>query len=99
MNSKGIDGKTKYNKGRSIKKLYELYEDEIYESTNSNKALVKRILKAEEEFLKDLTEEEKTQYEELNNLRIDDLEETHKEIFTFAFKLGIHLVLEGLKSN
>ena len=96
---KGIDGKTKYNKRKSIKKLYELYEDEIYESTNTNKALVKKILETEEDFLKDLTEKEKAQYEELNNLKIDDLEETHKEIFTFAFKLGIQLVLEGLRSN
>ncbi len=35
-------------------------------------------------------------FDEIDNLRLQNYEETDKRLFTFAFSLGVRLVLESL---
>lgn len=57
---------------------------------------MKDILKREEELFDTLTEEQKKVFDEIDNLRLQNYEETDKRLFTFAFSLGVRLVLESL---
>lgn len=83
------------NKEKIIE-LYYLYGEDLYNDTETNNKFMKDILKREEELFDTLTEEQKKVFDEIDNLRLQNYEETDKRIFTFAFSLGVRLVLESL---
>ncbi len=83
------------NKEKIIE-LYYLYGEDLYNDTETNNRFMKDILKREEELFDTLTEEQKKVFDEIDNLRLQNYEETDKRLFTFAFSLGVRLVLESL---
>lgn len=83
------------NKEKIIE-LYYLYGEDLYNDTETNNKFMKDILKREEELFDTLTEEQKKVFDEIDNLRLQNYEETDKRLFTFAFSLGVRLVLESL---
>ncbi len=83
------------NKEKIIE-LYYLYGEDLYNATEINNKFMKDILKREEELFDTLTEEQKKVFDEIDNLRLQNYEETDKRLFTFAFSLGVRLVLESL---
>lgn len=83
------------NKEKIIE-LYYLYGEDLYNETETNNKFMKDILKREEELFDTLTEEQKKVFDEIDNLRLQNYEETDKRLFTFAFSLGVRLVLESL---
>lgn len=81
------------------KKIMELYywcEEDMYESIEVINAVLQKMLRTEEEFLETLTEEQKQKFKQLEELKNEKGEETDKKIFTYAFSLGIRLLLESI---
>lgn len=91
-----VNTKIDFTSKKSIKELFEMQQDKIYENTETNKEIAKEIIKAEDEFYESLTEEEKIKYEKLNDLKLQDREETDCNIFVYAFILASRLILETI---
>lgn len=79
-----------------LEELFELYEEQIYENTETNRKLSRKIVKAEEQFYEKLTEEQIKDFEQLYELKQLNYDETDKNIFIFAFKLATNIILEAI---
>lgn len=79
-----------------LEELFELYEEQIYENTETNRELSRKIVKAEEQFYEKLTEEQIKDFEQLYELKQLNYDETDKNIFIFAFKLATNIILEAI---
>lgn len=84
---------------QEIVNLFYLYGEDLYENTEKNDKLLQEILKKEEKLFDSLTEEQQEQFNEINDLRAKDFEESDKKIFTYAFSLGVRLVIQSLDRN
>lgn len=91
-----FNAKFDFNSKESIKELFEMQQDKLYENTEKNKEIAKQIIKAEDEFYESLTEEEKLKFEKLNDLKLRDREETDCNIFVYAFILASRLIIESI---
>jgi hypothetical protein len=83
-----------YTKKEVLEELFKVYEDKMYENTETNRQLTIKIVKAEEDFYNILTNEQKEQFETISDLKQINYEETDKNIFIFAFKLAVQLMTE-----
>ena len=84
---------------QEIVKLFYLYGEDLYENTEKNDKLLQKILKKEERLFDSLTEEQKEQFNEINDLRAKDFEESDKNISVFAFTLAVRLIMECLNKE
>ena len=79
---------------KTLTELYALYEDKLYEYTDTNKRIARKILKTEDEFYNTLTDAQKEQFEQICNLKNENYAETGKNIFMHAFCLATNLMIE-----
>lgn len=68
--------------------LFTLYEDKLYENTDLNKILAKKILKVESNFYNTLTIEQKEKYDTICTLKNSNYAETGRNIFKYTFCLA-----------
>ena len=80
---------------KTIEKLFNFYEDELYEDTNENKDYLDQIIKIEKPFYESMTDEQKKQFEKIIELHSLNGAVKDKNIFVFAFRLAINLILES----
>lgn len=92
---KKLDQNINYNTKETIEKLFNFYEDELYEDTNENKVYLDKIIKIEKLFYESMTDKQKKQFEEIIELHSLNGAVTDKNIFVFAFSLAINLILES----
>lgn len=92
---KNQDHNINYCTKKTIEKLFNFYEDELYEDTNENKDYLDQIIKIEKPFYESMTAEQKKQFEEIIELHSLNGAITDKNIFVFAFRLAINLILES----
>lgn len=83
-----------YANKATMKELFRLYEEQIYEEAEDNKELEDEIVNAEKKFCDKLTEEQKIEFEQLCDLKQDNVENTEKNIFCYGFGLAIKLIME-----
>ncbi len=81
----------------TIEQLFNMFETEIYEYTETNKDLLSKIVNLEKNFYSKLNEEQKQDYEKINDLKLLNTEETDKNIFKYAFSFATRLILESMK--
>lgn len=84
-----------FNSKETIEELFNFYDEELYKNTKENKEFVDKISVIEEPFYKSLTDNQKEAFEELVELHALNGAVTDKRIFTFAFSLGVKLILES----
>ena len=53
-----LDKRININNKETLGELFKLYEEEIYENTETNKKLIDKIVKAEDVFYRQLTQEQ-----------------------------------------
>ena len=92
---KNQDHNINYCTKETIEKLFNFYEDELYEDTNENKIYLDKIIKIEKPFYESMTAEQKKQFEKIIELHSLNGAVTDKNIFVFAFRLAINLILES----
>ena len=92
---KKLDQNINYNTKETIEKLFNFYEDELYEGTEENKAYLDRIIKIEKPFYESMTDEQKKKFEKIIELHSLNGAVKDKNIFVFAFRLAINLILES----
>lgn len=85
------------NRKINIENLYELYADEIYNKANeqTKELQIKKANKLDE-LNSNLNSEQITLLKEILEIETQRKEIVDKEMFTFAFSLGLKLVYEGL---
>lgn len=83
-----------YENKKTLEEIFKLYSDELYENTQTNRRLAKKIIKKEEEFYEQLTKEQKQVYEQLNDLQQLNYEETDKNIFIEGFRMAVRIMAE-----
>lgn len=81
---------------KELAKLYELYEEELYQNTDKNTELARRAIKEEEKFFETLTSEQKKEFNRLCELKTLNGAETDKNIFIYTFCLAVRLILESI---
>ena len=88
-------------KKEKILELYENYIDEIYSSTmNEDKLkLSKEISDLTDKFYLTLTKEQEKILKELQEKEDKKQELVYRNVFVFAFSLGIDLFAEGLENG
>lgn len=84
-----------YRTKETIENLFKFYEDEIYEDTKENKDYLDQIIKIEKPLYKSMTAEQKGQFEKIIELHSLNEIVKNKNIFVFAFRLAINLILES----
>lgn len=92
---KNQNHKINYGTKETIEKLFNFYEDELYEDTEENKAYLDRIIKIEKPFYESMTDEQKKKFEKIIELHSLNGAVKDKNIFVFAFRLAINLILES----
>ena len=88
-------------KKEKILELYENYIDDIYSSTmNEDKLkLSKEISDLTDKFYLTLTKEQEKILKELQEKEDEKQELVYRNVFVFAFSLGIELFAEGLENG
>ena len=88
--------KIKFMNKKAIEELFEFYEDDLYVNSKENKQYVDKIMVIREKLYNSLTDEQKTEYEQL--VELNGLNEgiTSKRIFVFAFRLAVKLIAGAL---
>ncbi len=89
-----LDKRININNKETLGELFKLYEEEIYENTETNKKLIDKIVKAEDVFYRQLTQEQIKEYENICDLKQSNYDETDKSIFAYAFSLAVRLMSE-----
>lgn len=92
---KNQDYNISYCTKKTIEKLFNFYEDELYEDTNENKYYLDQIIKIEKNFYESMTDKQKEQFEKIIELHSLNGAIKDKNIFVFAFRLAINLILES----
>lgn len=64
-----LDKRININNKETLGELFKLYEEEIYENTETNKKLIDKIVKAEDVFYRQLTQEQIKEYENICDLK------------------------------
>lgn len=90
---KNQDYNINYCTKKTIEKLFNFYEDELYEDTNENKDYLDQIIKIEKPFYETMTDEQKKQFEKI--IELHSLNGAVKDKNIFAFRLAINLILES----
>ena len=85
-----------YTNKEEIKKLFDLYEETLYEHSEKNKELVRQIIETEEALCETFTSEQKELFEKLSTLRLKNESETDKNIFVFTYCLATKLILQSI---
>lgn len=85
---------SKYTNKTTMKELFRLYEEQIFEEAEDNKELEDKIVEAEKVFCEKLTEEQKKEFEQLCDMKQDNIENTEKNIFCYGFGLAVRLIME-----
>ena len=88
--------KIKFMNKKAIEELFEFYEDDLYVNSKENRQYVDKIKVIREKLYNSLTDEQKTEYEQL--VELNGLNEgiTSKRIFVFAFRLAVKLIAGAL---
>lgn len=81
---------------KELTKLYELYEEELYQNTEINTELTRKTIKEEEKFFETLTNEQKNEFNRLCELKTLNGAETDKNIFVYTFCLAARLIFESI---
>lgn len=89
-----IDKDINYTNKEKILQLFDFYEEDLYTNTDENRRMIKDILNIEKPFYKNLTAEQRKQYEEITDLKALNSVVTDRKIFIFAFSLAFRLILE-----
>lgn len=79
-----------------IKKLYYLYNEDLYDRTERNNELLKKVIQAEEKLFENLTEEQQEQFKELEELKNEKVGEQNRNTFIYAFTLAVKLIIESI---
>lgn len=88
--------KIKFMNKKAIEELFEFYEDDLYVNSKENKQYVDKIKVIREKLYNSLTDEQKTEYEQLVELNGMNEGITSKRIFVFAFRLAVKLIAGAL---
>ena len=81
---------------KAIEELFEFYEEDLYVNSKENKQYVDKIMVIREKLYNSLTDEQKTEYEQLVELNGMNEGITSKRIFVFAFRLAVKLIAGAL---
>lgn len=85
-----------FKEKETIGNLFDIYKEELYKNTDINTKLAKQIFKEEDKLYSELTEQQKQQYEKVNELKEANSTETEKRIFVYAYSLATRLILESM---
>lgn len=88
--------KIKFMNKKAIEELFEFYEEDLYVNSKENKQYVDKIMVIREKLYNSLTDEQKTEYEQLVELNGMNEGITSKRIFVFAFRLAVKLIAGAL---
>lgn len=88
--------KIKFMNKKAIEELFEFYEEDLYVNSKENKQYVDKIMVIREKLYNSLTDEQKTEYEQLVELNGMNEGITSKRIFIFAFRLAVKLIAGAL---
>ena len=88
--------KIKFMNKKATEELFEFYEEDLYVNSKENKQYVDKIMVIREKLYNSLTDEQKTEYEQLVELNGMNEGITSKRIFVFAFRLAVKLIAGAL---
>lgn len=88
--------KIKFMNKKAIEELFEFYEEDLYVNSKENKQYTDKIIVIREKLYNSLTDEQKTEYEQLVELNGMNEGITSKRIFVFAFRLAVKLIAGAL---
>lgn len=83
---------------KEIEKLFDYYEEELYNDVEKREENIVAIITKEEELSKTLTEAQKKKFEELSDLNINRNYDINKKIFVWAYSLGVRTIIECIKN-
>ena len=83
----------------TILQMFKLYEDEILEVTDIHNKIIKKKLEILQPFYENLTKEQKEEFEKIENIESERVDEVYKNIFIYGYSLANRLLVESLKDK